>query len=72
MVIVMQFPEKLYEIRDKYKPFEVTRKEEEHLVNLPAPVLEQRLPANDYYQNYNVPTIKPLVKPAYKEPEVVY
>ena len=41
--------------------------EEEHIVNLPAPVLEQR-PANDYYQNYNVPTIEPLVKPAYKEP----
>jgi hypothetical protein len=35
------------------------------------PIIENK-PINDYYHNYTVPTIEPLVKPIFKEPEVVY
>ena len=71
MVLVMQFPERLYELKDQFKPFEpILRITQEHPVNLPVPPVEVR-PVNDYYHNYTVPTIEPL-KPAFKEPEVVY
>ncbi len=72
MVFVLQYPERLYELRDQYKSFEgIVCKNEEFPVNVPMPAVEAK-PINDYYHNYTVPTIEPLIKPAFKEPEVVY
>ena len=75
MVFIMQYPDKLYEYREYYKPFEsiVCVKGEEYSVNIPQSIQEKH--AHDYYHNYNVPTIEPLNKanaPEIKEPEVVY
>lgn len=76
MVFVMQYPDKLYEYRQLYKPFDsiVCIKGEEYPVNIPQPVQESH-GVPDYYHNYTVPTIEPLNKPslpAVKQPEVVY
>lgn len=72
MVFVLQYPERLYEIKDQYKNFENLDCKTELLnVQVPMPVIETK-PINDYYHNYTVPTIEPLVKPIFKEPEVVY
>lgn len=69
MVFVIQYPERLYEVRDHYKAFEgiSCKNGEEYEVNVPVPVVETR-PINDYYHNYTVPTIEPLNKPSFKEP----
>lgn len=57
MVFVIQYPDRLYELRDNYQPFDkISCITEEYPVNVPHPVIETR-PINDYYSNYRVPTI---------------
>jgi hypothetical protein len=74
LVMVVQYPEKVYEVRDLYKPFEsIERKQEEYPTTVPAPVIEQP-PAYDFYPKYTMPTIEPLVKPqpVFDEQKTVY
>lgn len=40
LVMVIQYPEKVYEVRDLHKPFEaIERKQEEYPTTVPAPVI---------------------------------
>lgn len=73
LVMIIQYPEKVYEIKDLYKPFEpIERKMEEYPTIVPAPVIEQP-PAYDFYPKYTMPTIEPLVKPpVFDEQKTVY
>lgn len=74
LIMVVQYPEKIYEVRDLYKPFEsIEKKQEEYPTTVPAPIIEQP-PAYDFYPKYTMPTIEPLVKPqpVFDEQKTVY
>lgn len=57
MVFVIQYPDRLFELRDNYKTFEaIASISEEYPVNVPQPAIETRS-ISDYYNNYRVPSI---------------
>jgi hypothetical protein len=72
MIFIFQYPEKLYEIKDIYKPFsEIQRKVEEYPVSVPIPVVEAPVVEMDHYMKYNVPSIlPPASKPIFEEPKM--
>lgn len=64
VIMVIQYPEKIYEVKDLYKQFaEIERKNEEFTTFVPAPIIEPP-PIYDFYPKYTMPTIEPLTKPA--------
>ena len=58
IVFIIQYPERLYEIRDQYQQFEnITCATEEFQIALPPPILENK--PSGYFPHFPVPTIRP-------------
>lgn len=71
-MIILQYPQKIYEVKDNYKAFgEIQKKTQEFTVSVPTVVVEAP-PAFDFYPKYTMPTIEPLNKPNFEETKPVY